>query len=207
LGLDPYDPIAPASGKDRMPRRPLPSLIAAAFALVLIAACGGGSDDDPTATPGPGGDGGAIATATPFASLPAPLILDASDTPEDGGGSSQQVTYVVVAGDSLSLIAERFDTTVDDIMTLNALDSADIFIGQQLLIPGDDGATTAPATATRPPTTGGVDTYVVQPGDTGFGIALELNVTLEALAAANGLTVDDLTNLQIGQELLIPTSE
>jgi LysM repeat protein len=46
----------------------------------------------------------------------------------------------------------------------------------------------------------------VQAGDSGFGIALQFDTTLEALAAANGLSVDDLTNLQIGQELLIPAS-
>jgi len=45
----------------------------------------------------------------------------------------------------------------------------------------------------------------VQSGDSGFGIALEFEITLEQLAAANGLSVDQLGELFVGQELLIPT--
>ena len=45
---------------------------------------------------------------------------------------------------------------------------------------------------------------MVQGGDTAYGIALEFDVTLEELAAANGTTVDGLTNLFEGDELIIP---
>lgn len=171
---------------------------------ILLAACNGGSDD-PTATPGPGGAGTPIPTASPFAAVPAPTILDATSGGSDGG-TAEDVVYVVVAGDSLSAIAEEFGTTVEDLMAANDLADANIFVGQELTIPGASGSTGGtPATPTPRPTTG-AQVYVVQPGDTAFGIALEFNTTLEALAAANGISVDELTNLQLGQELQIPGS-
>ena len=178
------------------------TLSGVAVTLVALAvACGGGSDD-PTATPGPSGEGATpVPTATPLAAVPAPTILDTSGgtAPDD---PPAQVNYVVVAGDTLSRIAEEFGTSVDALIEANDLADANIFVGQELIIPGASGAG-QPATPTPPPSTG-VQTYVVQPGDSGFGIALQFDTTLEALAAANGLSVDDLSNLQIGQELLIP---
>ena len=174
------------------------------LASILIVACGGGSDDG-TSTPGPDGGGATpVPTASPFAAVPAPTILDTSG---DGGTGepAQDVTYVVVAGDSLSQIAAEFDVTIDALMEANDLSDTNIFVGQELVIPGASGGTGTPATPT-PPSNTGVQTYVVQAGDSAFGIALEFDTTLEALAAANGLSVDDLTNLQIGQELLIPGS-
>ncbi len=53
----------------------------------------------------------------------------------------------------------------------------------------------------------GGQTYVVQDGDSGFAIADAFGVTIDALAEANGMTVAELDNLQIGQEIIIPTPE
>jgi LysM repeat protein len=46
-------------------------------------------------------------------------------------------------------------------------------------------------------------TYTVQPGDTLFGISLELGIPVEALMAANGLT--DPNTIDVGQVLVIPS--
>ena len=46
--------------------------------------------------------------------------------------------YTVVAGDNLWAIAQRFGTTMEEIMRLNNLTSTLIFPGQQLLIPGTE---------------------------------------------------------------------
>jgi LysM repeat protein len=167
---------------------------------LLAAACGG--DDSEEATPTATVVSSAVATATPFATLPSTTILD-------GGGVSgeatpiPEVTYTVVAGDSLGLIAEEFGTTVEAIQTLNGLTGTNIFVGQELLIPGENGEAATPQPT--PSTPGGTTLYVVQPGDSGFGIALEFDITLEQLAAANGMSVDQLGALFVGQELLIPT--
>ena len=183
-----------------------PTLVGASIVLaLLLAACGGGDSDNASATPGPGGSGATpIPTAGPLTIVPAPTILDTSGaSPSDN--PVQDVAYVVAAGDSLSRIAAQFGTTVEALQAANDLADTNIFIGQELTIPGASGTNGTPATPTPRPTTG-IQTYVVQAGDSGFGIALQFDTTLEALAAANGLSVDDLSNLQIGQELLIPAS-
>lgn len=64
------------------------------------------------------------------------------------------------------------------------------------------GPTVAPPTATFAPGPGGPTTYRVQPGDTLLTIAAQLDVTVEAIMAANNL--DDPNFIQIGQELIIP---
>lgn len=51
---------------------------------------------------------------------------------------TKEQTYTVVPGDSLSKIALQFGTTVNDIKELNNLTSDMIYVGQTLLIPGDE---------------------------------------------------------------------
>lgn len=63
-----------------------------------------------------------------------------------------------------------------------------------------------PTEATRPPTPTPTPTpriYVVQSGDTLSAIALQFNVSVEALAARNG--IEDPRALRAGQKLIIPT--
>jgi len=187
----------------RLTLRPLLVVGVSVILIAFLVACGGGSDDG-TSTPGPGGSGATpIPTASPLAVVPAPTILDTSGSTTNPDQPTAPVTYVVVAGDTLSRIAEEFDTTIEDLIEANELTDTNIFIGQELVIPGASAGAAGPATPAPRPNTG-VQTYTVQAGDSGFGIALEFGITLEALAAANGLSVDDLTNLQIGQELSIP---
>lgn len=51
---------------------------------------------------------------------------------------------------------------------------------------------------------GSASTYTVGSGDTGCAIARKLGVSLSALAQANGLSVEGLANLRIGQVLQVP---
>ncbi|WP_407939229.1 LysM peptidoglycan-binding domain-containing protein [Oceanobacillus salinisoli] len=76
--------------------------------------------DEPTDTAEPIGTDGSEET-----------VEEAAEDP------AENTTYTVVAGDSLSVIAKRFDTTVSDIKTLNQLTSDTIFIGQQIEIPDE----------------------------------------------------------------------
>lgn len=57
--------------------------------------------------------------------------------------------------------------------------------------------------ATR--TSGGPRTYTVQPGDTLGAIAQQFGVTVEAIAAANG--IEDPDFIDVGQVLVIPDGE
>jgi LysM repeat protein len=126
-----------------------------------------------------------------------------------GPSAGVDLTYIVEPGDSLSVIAARFGITVEAITEANDLADPDIIVGQELIIPGGDGAPATtdaeapePAATSTPETSGNV--YVVEPGDTALGVAIRFGVTLEELAAANGMTVDEITRLRIGQELQLP---
>lgn len=179
---------------------------------LLLVACGGGGDDDAEETPTPGA-GTPAATATPLAVVPEATIVAAGPPPEE---PSSEVTYLVEAGDTLSAIAERFDTSVAAIQDANGLTGTNIFVGQELTIPsgdasggdasgggasgggGDDSGGTGGGGGENP------ETYTVQPGDLASLVAERFNVTLEALAEANDTTVEELNNIFVGQVLNIP---
>jgi len=84
-------------------------------AIVLLTACGSsGESEEPTQT----------ARTTPRVS---------TQSPEPAA-----FQYEVQEGDSLYALAFRFDTTVEEILSLNELESADeLSIGEVILIPGD----------------------------------------------------------------------
>jgi LysM repeat protein len=173
--------------------------IALAAGLVLVACRG----DDPAPPAGvPTGPATPIPTATPYPRIPEPVIVSGPSAAPIGGAGAE-VSYVVEAGDALSLIAERFGVPVSVIQEANGLTGTDIFVGQVLRIPRQ-AATPTPQPGGTPTPQPGVDVYVVQPGDTAFGIALEFDTTVEALEAANGVGPGGLNNLQVGQVLRLP---
>jgi LysM repeat protein len=105
----------------------------------------------------------------------------------------QTTTYIVQRGDTLSVIARRYGTTVNDIVALNGLMNPNlIYVGQQLQIPGQ--GTTAPPTDTC--------VYVVKAGDTLTAIALSYRTTVWAIAIANNLANPSF--IWVGQRLVIP---
>lgn len=91
--------------------------------------------------------------------------------------------YVVEPGDSLWLIAQRFNTTVENLMRINGLGNTLLRAGQKLQVPA-------------------AATYTVQPGDTLGALAARFNTTVAALAAING--IDDPSKLRVGQQILLP---
>ncbi|WP_226924733.1 lytic transglycosylase domain-containing protein [Georgenia satyanarayanai] len=113
-------------------------------------------------------------------------------------------THTVAAGDTVSALAKRYGTTVEDIVSANRLGSrALIIIGQRLTIPGTSapatGASAAPA-ASRPAAQS-ASTHVVRAGDTVSGIAQRYGTTVERIASANGLRNPGL--IRIGQRLTV----
>lgn len=101
------------------------------------------------------------------------------------------ITYVVQRGDTLSNIAQRYDTTVAALMGVNNLRTETIYVGQRLTI--------AVATDPNQP----LIYYTVQRGDTLSAIARRYNVSVAAVKATNGLTSE---TIYVGQRLLIPSS-
>ena len=106
------------------------------------------------------------------------------------GEENTQTTYTVKSGDTLYSIANRFNTTVQAIKSLNNLTSDTLTIGQTLKIPTSEENTQT--------------TYTVKSGDTLYSIANRFNTTVQALKTLNNLTSNTLT---IGQILKIPTTD
>jgi LysM repeat protein len=107
----------------------------------------------------------------------------------------------VQAGDSLSSIARRNGTTVAALKSANALRSDTIYVGQELLVPGN-GATPPSMSGSRSPRPSGTLGYTVVPGDTVSGIARRYGISTRELMAANGMT--DPNKVFVGQQLVIP---
>lgn len=97
-------------------------------------------------------------------------------------------TYTVKSGDTLYALANKYNTTVNAIATLNNLSSNNLSIGQTLKIPISTQTPTEP-------------TYIVKSGDTLYSIARKYNTTVSELISRNNLKT---SNLKIGQELIIP---
>jgi spore coat assembly protein SafA len=121
--------------------------------------------------------------------------------------------YTIKPGDTLFLIAKRFNVGLSTLRAANPqiADPNVIYPGQTILIPA---AGTVPATrpAPRPrpaapsmgPSCPDGQIYVVVPGDTMFQIAQRFGVSLEALIQANPQVVDP-DWIEVGQELCIPS--
>lgn len=101
--------------------------------------------------------------------------------------------YTVQKGDSLYAIANKYNTTVDEIKKLNNLTTNNLSIGQKLLLS---------QTPSTPPTTPAGTAYTIKAGDTLYAIANKYGVTVDSIKQANNLTSNTLT---IGKTLTIPT--
>ena len=93
---------------------------------------------------------------------------------------SEYFEYTVQSGDSLWLLAQRFNTTIDAIKSLNNLTGDMILIGQILKIPQD----------TENPPPAEYFEYTVQSGDSLWLIARKFGTTVDAVKYINNLTGD-----------------
>ncbi len=102
-----------------------------------------------------------------------------SPVASSGGGA-----YEVQPGDTLSAIAARLGVSVDSLAAANGLDPSDLLVSGTTLhaVGGSAASSAAPAVSSN---SGG--DYVVQRGDTLSALAARLGVSVDSLAAANGL--------------------
>ena len=102
--------------------------------------------------------------------------------------------YIVQLGDTLSLIATRFNVTINDLIAANpALDPNVLSEGQQIVIPGLEGVT------------GVLETEIISLGDSLRSLSRRTQVADEQLKKLNRLVSP--TDLYVGISLIVPTQE
>ena len=139
------------------------------------------------------------------------LLID-SDSPapsaagDQGGQNVRQ--YRVRAGESLSVIAQRYGISLAQLARMNGLSPFGwLYSGQVLLVPGS----AAPAQAAPNPlsqagaaneNSGSIQYYTVRPGDSLSGLAARYGISMTRLMSMNGLTATRW--LYVGQVLKVP---
>lgn len=108
-------------------------------------------------------------------------------------------TYTVRPGDTLAGIATTLGISLDRLLAANPqiYNPNLISVGQQLVIPDQDGSSAA--------ATAGETAYAVQPGDTVAAIAARFGIALDALLASNPQVYNP-SLIYVGQQLTIPSS-
>jgi LysM repeat protein len=111
--------------------------------------------------------------------------------------ASAYFVHVVSRGESLSSIAAQDGLSVDSLAAANGLSpDTQLLAGSTIQIPPQGGSIVAPTTsegttettsATVPASTTTSGSYVVQPGDTLSAIAARAGLSVDSLAAANGV--------------------
>lgn len=90
----------------------------------------------------------------------------------------QYITYVIQPGDTLSGIAQKYNTTVNALAKLNGISDPDkIYAGRTIRVP-ENGSS-------------GPVYYTIRPGDTLSGIAQKYGATVSALTRLNGISDPD----------------
>lgn len=113
-------------------------------------------------------------------------ILEYKNLPYTPPTATSYKTHTVQKDDTLYSIAKKYNTTVNNLKSLNNLTTNSINIGQQLKIPQT------------------TNTYTVKKNDTLYKIATQNNTTVQKLKDLNNLTTNTLT---IGQVLTLPSTE
>lgn len=175
------------------------------LAALLLVAC---TRDRETPTPTPSTPTAGTAAAATSAPKSEPVVETSGKTPTPAATEATAAAteapagktfdYPVAPGDTLALIADKFQTTVQTLRELNFLLDDNIFAGQVLAIPWKEGMT-AEGAPTPTPTP---FVYVVQPGDSLSSIAIEFNIKPITIVEVNNL--ENPNNLAVGTALLIP---
>lgn len=99
--------------------------------------------------------------------------------------------YIIQDGESLSLIAKKFNTSVEMLQDINNIDYPNMLrAGSEIIVPKSKEKY--------------FEYYTIEKGDNLYQISLRYNINPELLANLNGLSMDDY--IYPGQELLIPKS-
>ena len=128
------------------------------------------------------------------------LEISSENTPESVSNPNSQNTYTVKAGESVYIIAYKFNITADQLKAANGLKSDLIHPNQVLIIPSANHEKPAEPKPNPQPDK---NTYTVKAGESLYIIANKFGVTVKELKAANGLKSD---LIHPNQVLIIPSA-
>jgi len=146
-------------------------------------------------------------TATPTITPTATQTSTPSPTPTETVTPTPEgpFVYVVVQGDTLSSIAEKFGVDLFALIAVNNLDpTLPIDIGDELTIPSADTElpteTPVPLSVRR----GTIIDYIVKPGETLASIAEKFNSTVDDIVKEN--KIENPNEIQAGTKLKVPVN-
>lgn len=114
--------------------------------------------------------------------------------------SASAERYVIRPGDTLGAIASAFGTTVEALVTLNAIpDPSRIQVGREIFIPSGHSRPTGPPPPAKR------EAHVVREGETLWGIARTYGLSLADLLRINGLNPQE--PIRPGDRILLRGSE
>lgn len=119
-------------------------------------------------------------------------------TPAAGQLQQTTIDYHVQEGDTLLLVAQKFGVDAETVRQLNYLLDDNIFVGQILQMPYQEGITAEGAPTPTPEPY----RYVVEEGDSLGTIAQQFGVSAVSIMENNNL--QDPNNVFVGQVLLLP---
>lgn len=100
--------------------------------------------------------------------------------------------YQIEYGDTLDIIADKTNTTVDNIKMINGItDDYEVYAGNLIIVPNE--------------TNDIFTTYIVQSGDNVYTIARMYNIDPMTLLMINGLNNDDY--IYPNQEMMVPNND
>ena len=140
------------------------------------------------------------------------LVNQGSDSNSSSSDQSSSATtnteasaasYTVKSGDTLSGIASQYNTTVNQIVSLNQLSNPNlIYVGQVLKLKNSQTTNSSSSSSSTAATTAG--TYTVKAGDTLSAIASRYSTSSSTLASLNSLSNPNL--IYVGQVLKVSSN-
>lgn len=140
-------------------------------------------------------------------SRPRPPVVDQPEpVVESRAAASATTVHTVTRGETLLRIAEKYDTTLAELRSLNNLKRDQVNVGQKLKVPSGKAASApvsskSAADSSKAPSRGKLEVYQVQRGDTLGKIAARYAVSMETIKFANQMHNNQ---VQVGQKLKIP---
>lgn len=138
-------------------------------------------------------------TPTPLPEVTEPYPEPGEPTPENGmdttvveptavPASSLPANHTVQNGETLNSISQQYGVSAEEIAAANNITTSSVLtVGQVLVIPAPGSTQPPVVTDPVPPTSGGEQTHVVQPGENLFRISLQYGKTVDEVAAYNGI--------------------